>query len=73
MTAKRCLGAPVIALTGQAAEHSRQPIYEFIDEVALNDDTIIEALTAMIEMNMFDIIHQANEKCIARANHIETR
>ena len=29
--------------------------------------------SAVNSMNMFEIIHQANEKCIARAEHIETK
>ncbi len=72
-SARALITQTVIGTGKLLREHSRQPIYEFIDEVALNDDTIIEALTAMLELNMFEIIHQANEKCIARAEHIETK
>ncbi len=47
-----------------------KPISQFIDEVCSKGGTTIEAITELKKQNLDDIIHEANEKCIHRAEEL---
>lgn len=49
---------------------SSEPIDSFIDEVCSKGGTTIEAITELKAHNLDEIIHAANEKCIARAKQL---
>jgi pyrroline-5-carboxylate reductase len=48
----------------------RKPLDDFIDEVATKGGTTIEAVHAFEEKNLSDVIHEANERCIQKAEEL---
>ncbi len=51
-------------------KNADKPLSEFIDEVCSKGGTTIEAIQELQKQNMEKIIHDADEKCIARAKQI---
>ncbi len=50
--------------------HPEKPLQAFIDEVCSKGGTTIEAVNEMRAQKMDRIIHDANEKCIRRADEL---
>lgn len=69
--AARALLVQTVIGAGQLlAKNASKPLDEFIKEVATEGGTTIEAITTLKEEKMDEIIHDANENCIARAKQL---
>ena len=51
-------------------QNPRKPLSEFISEVCSKGGTTIEAVSVLEEKKLEEIIHEADEQCIRRANEI---
>ena len=51
-------------------KYPERSIEQFVDEVCSKGGTTIEAIGELKTRNIAEIIHDANEKCIARAKQL---
>ena len=52
------------------AENPRRPLDDFIDEVCSKGGTTIEAVKAFKEGHLAELVKEANDKCIHRAEEL---
>ena len=68
--ARALLVQTVIGSGNLLKQNAGKPIEEFINEVASKGGTTIEAINPFKELNLASIIHEADEKCVKRAEEL---
>ncbi|MCH4015141.1 MAG: pyrroline-5-carboxylate reductase [Solobacterium sp.] len=67
----RALLVQTVVGSGELLQKDKnKPLSDFIDEVATKGGTTIEAVNAFKEKNLADVIHEANERCIKKAEEL---
>lgn len=68
--ARALLVQTVIGAGELLKNNAQKPLQDYIDEVCSKGGTTIEAITELEVQGMEKIIHEANERCIQRANEL---
>ena len=69
-TARDLLVQTIIGAGKLMAENPRRPLDDFIDEVCSKGGTTIEAVKAFKEGHLAELVKEANDKCIHRAEEL---
>lgn len=69
-SARALLVQTMIGSAELLGRNTRRPFEDFVNEVATKGGTTIEAINAFKEKDLAGIVHEANERCIRRAEEL---